>query len=224
MKFRLLLKRWSVPTWDILSPFSIICHIRQVIWRAEYRHGEIINSSLLLKPQLSCGFKMGLALPVNRKLNFAAVWFITEASDTCLSNRAKSVCACAPFISVYVSLLAHSTRWGRVTVCISGFFWAYGCWCAFLPRHCLDCQSQLSNTSPYERQAEFTHSQSTPRCVRMCWRVLACLRVSVWRRVVDSLFIATAIPLCHQYLICHATCQRTVRETALLPHHAPSRG
>lgn len=33
-------------------------------------------------------------------------------------------------------------------------------------------------------------------------------RASMRRRVVDPLFIVTAIPLCHQYLICHATCQR----------------
>lgn len=48
---------------------------------------------------------------------------------------------------------------------------------SFLPQHCLDCQSQLSNTSPSERQAEFTLSQSAPRCVRMCRCVLTCARV-----------------------------------------------
>lgn len=64
----------------------------------------------------------------------------------------------------FVSLLSL-----RVLTCF--FFFS------FLPQHCLDCQSQLSNTSPSERQAEFTLSQSAPRCVCMCRCVLTCARV-----------------------------------------------
>lgn len=79
----------------------------------------------------------------------------------------------------------------------------------FPPQHCLDCQSQLSNTSPSERQAEFTlFSISPPLCAHVSMCVSAHSRASMWRWVGDPLFIATAIPLCHQYLICHATCQR----------------
>lgn len=56
-----------------------------------------------------------------------------------------------------------------------------------------------------------TLSINPPLRVHVLTCVNMCLCVSMWRWVVDALFIATAIPLCHQYLICHITCQRTVR-------------
>lgn len=116
-------------------------------------------------------------------------------------------------IHVCVFSVWHTQHWGHVRLCILCLFWAFGCWCVFYlffpPQHCLDCQSQLSNTSPSERQAEFTlFSISPPLCAHVSMCVSAHSRASMWRWVGDPLFIATAIPLCHQYLICHATCQR----------------
>lgn len=106
----------------------------------------------------------------NRKCNFPLAWFVV--SDTCLSNRAKSMCV---FLDVRFQ---SSTHRGRVGVCISCLF---GCWCVsffFVPSSAL---FGLSVTAvkhiPSERQAEFTLSQSAPRCVRMCRCVLTCARV-----------------------------------------------
>lgn len=62
-----------------------------------------------------------------------------------------------------------------------------------------------------------TLSINPPLRVHVLTCVNACLCVSMWRWVVDALFIATAIPLCHQYLICHPTCQRTMRKPPSFP-------
>lgn len=69
-----------------------------------------------------------------------------------------------------------------------------------------------------------TLSINPPSRVHVLTRVNACLCACMWRWVVDALFIATAIPLCHPYLICHTTCQGTVREAPEFSPCPPSRG
>lgn len=62
-----------------------------------------------------------------------------------------------------------------------------------------------------------TLSINPPLRVHVLTCANVCLCVSMGRWVVDALFIATAIPLCHQYLICHTTCQRTMSEHPSFP-------
>lgn len=150
-----------------MRPASITC------WK-EYslKNVSFLESGLEIAIKMESSFYKDWKSLRNRKCNFPLAWFVV--SDACLSNRAKSMCV---FLDV---CFQSSTHRGCGGVCISCLFWAFGCWCvsffSFLPRHCLDCQSQLSNTSPSERQAEFTLSQSAPRCVRMCRCVLTCAR------------------------------------------------
>lgn len=70
---------------------------------------------------------------------------------------------------------------GHVRVCISVSLEPGGAdECVLFPQRCLDCQSHLSDPSPYERQAGFTLSPSTFPCYGcMCWcvYVLTCVNV-----------------------------------------------
>lgn len=151
---------------QFMRPANITC------WRAySLKNVSFLESGLEIAIKMESSHYMCVSKDWrslrNRKCNFPLAWFVV--SDTCLSNRAKSMCV---FLDVRFQ---SSTHRGRVEVCISCLFWAFGCWCvsffSFLPQHCLDCQSQLSNTSRLNGRRS-SHSLNQPpvacACVDVC--------------------------------------------------------
>lgn len=99
-----------------------------------------------------------------------------------------------------------------------GLFWAFGCWCVFFSSALFGLSvTAVKHIPVWTAGWVHTLSINPPLRVHVLTCVNACLCVSMWRWVVAALFIATATPLCHQYLICQTTCQRAMREPLGFP-------
>ena len=152
------------------------------------------------------------------------VWFIRDVSDTCLSNRAKTVCLFVHFFYAQVHVCFQKCAEDTSRCVFRALLSLRVLMCAFPPALFGLSVTAVKHIPVWTAGRVHTLSINPPLRVHVLTCASVCLCVSTGRWVVDALFIATAIPLCHQYLICHTTCQRTMSEHPQFSLRAPCRG